>query len=227
MRAGGGKGGSAVRRMVGGVEGGGLGSGSEREKDDSVGINIKEAPGAMPVLRQSQRINAAQGGGGKEGKDVAFESQPNARAGSSRPLALEALGGHDNKDGSRAQLSSLQGMCSRREVPAPARIVTGPRIPTLVCVLPQGTQLANGLRHILSCAIIARDLGMNLAVDPAASLSAMFFVRNMGGVLPMVRLCALPRPSALVALLHRFRFSCGLVVASEHRKLLLAGADGD
>jgi hypothetical protein len=45
----------------------------------------------------------------------------------------------------------------------------------LVCVLPQGTQLANGLRHLSTCSIIADATGRRLLLDPTLSMSAEFF----------------------------------------------------
>ena len=45
----------------------------------------------------------------------------------------------------------------------------------LVCVLPSGTQLANGLRHLSTCAILAEDTGRMLLLDPTLSISADFF----------------------------------------------------
>jgi hypothetical protein len=45
----------------------------------------------------------------------------------------------------------------------------------LVCVLPSGTQLANGLRHLSTCAILAHAMGRTLLFDPTLSMSADFF----------------------------------------------------
>jgi hypothetical protein len=47
----------------------------------------------------------------------------------------------------------------------------------LVCVLPQGTQLANGLRHLCTCFILARHSNRALRIDPTQSMCASFFQR--------------------------------------------------
>ena len=51
----------------------------------------------------------------------------------------------------------------------------------LVCVLPQGTQLANGLRHLCTCFILARHSNRALRIDPTQSMCASFFQRLLAG----------------------------------------------
>ena len=59
----------------------------------------------------------------------------------------------------------------------------------LVCVLPQGTQLANGLRHLCTCFILARHSNRALKIDPTQSMCASFFQRLLAGA-------AAPGPSS-------------------------------
>ena len=63
--------------------------------------------------------------------------------------------------------ASRQRTQPRPPLPLPDRV--------LVCVLPQGTQLANGLRHLSTCAILAEATGRRLLLDPTLSMSADFF----------------------------------------------------
>jgi len=57
----------------------------------------------------------------------------------------------------------------------PGRAVLPDR--AIVALFPVGTQLANGLRHLSTCSILAEKSGRELLVDPSKSICAAFFAR--------------------------------------------------
>ena len=155
------------------------------------------------IAGAAQRVLIAAAVGGMCARTIVSESRPDALAQGRRvdaractliPPLLRLRGGVDGADaGASADACAGGGASSGAATnlaPTPLAGRITPRV--LVCVLPQGTQLANGLRHLCSCFVLARHSNRELRIDPTLSMCASFFQLLLSSA-------AAPRPTDAAA----------------------------